>query len=178
MLGVANALVSSIACSGPDDGQDVRRTWGERMSARVGRLVVRGVRFVRRTSCPSPLESEFDTVSRLRFGVPAVAYGSAVNEETGCRRRRVGVDRGRDPPLCPTDILSVASTSNASPRGEPCSTTKVTGRTKVAAICVPRRTRSTRRAGGARRYQGMNRWLSSFSLRALRVLRGCSNRVW
>ena len=127
--------------------------------------------FVRRTSCPSPLESEFDTASRLRLGGPAVAYGSAVNEETGGRRRRVGVDRGRDPPLCTTDILSVASTSNASPRGEPCSTTKVTGRTKVAAICVPR---STRRA---RRYQGMNRWLSSFSLRALRVLRGCSNRV-
>ena len=30
-----------------------------------------------------PLEAEFDTASRLRFGVPAVAYGSAVNEEGG-----------------------------------------------------------------------------------------------
>ena len=54
--------------------------------------------FVRRTSCPSPLEAglevgleveieveveldaEFDTASRFRFGGPAVAYGSAVNE--------------------------------------------------------------------------------------------------
>ena len=35
------------------------------------------------------LESEFDTVSRFRFGGPAVAYGSAVNEENGCKRKTV-----------------------------------------------------------------------------------------
>ncbi|MEY4177618.1 MAG: hypothetical protein RLY70_1192, partial [Planctomycetota bacterium] len=44
------------------------------------------------------LESEFDTASRFRFGGPAVAYGSAVNEESGCKRCRVGFDRG-EPPL-------------------------------------------------------------------------------
>ena len=85
--------------------------------------------FVRRTSCPSPLESgleveleveieveveldaEFDTASRFRLGGPAVAYGSAVNEESGCKRCRVGFNRGK-PPLCTTDILSVARMSN------------------------------------------------------------------
>ena len=46
----------------------------------VSRPAGRGVLFVRRTSCPSPLEAQFDTASRLRFGGPAVAYGSAVNE--------------------------------------------------------------------------------------------------
>ncbi len=50
------------------------------MSAGVGRPVVRGVLFVRRTSCPSPLDAVFATASRLRFGGPAVDYGSAVNE--------------------------------------------------------------------------------------------------
>ena len=35
------------------------------------------------------LESGFDTVSRFRFGGPAVAYGSAVNEENGCKRKTV-----------------------------------------------------------------------------------------
>ena len=63
--------------------------------------------FVRRTSCPSLLETEFDTASRLRFGGPAVAYGSAVNEETGCKLASI-VDSA---PLCTTDILSVASMS-------------------------------------------------------------------
>ena len=49
---------------------------------RVG-LDAANVLFVRRTSCPSPLEADFDTASRLRLGGPAVAYGSAVNEEGG-----------------------------------------------------------------------------------------------
>ncbi|MEY4179493.1 MAG: hypothetical protein RLY70_3067, partial [Planctomycetota bacterium] len=30
--------------------------------------IVANLHFVRRTSCPSPLEAEFDTASRLRFG--------------------------------------------------------------------------------------------------------------
>ena len=38
--------------------------------------------FVRRTSCPSPLEAEFGTALRLWLGGPAVAYGSAVNERS------------------------------------------------------------------------------------------------
>ena len=79
-----------------------------RMEVGLSRPVVRGVLLVRRTSCPSPLEAEFDTASRSRLGGPAVAYGSAVNEEGGFRRRRAGFDRGQ-PPLCTTDILSVAA---------------------------------------------------------------------
>ncbi|MEY4180317.1 MAG: hypothetical protein RLY70_3891, partial [Planctomycetota bacterium] len=60
------------------------------------------------------MEAEFNTDQRLRFGGPAVAYGSAVNEECGCKLCLVGFDRG-EPPLCTTDILSVASMS-ISPR--------------------------------------------------------------
>ena len=51
-----------------------------RANVGVSRPAGRGVLLVRRTSCPSRLEAEFDTASRLRFGGPAVAYGSAVNE--------------------------------------------------------------------------------------------------
>ena len=110
-----------------------------RTNVGLSRPAGRGVLLVRRTSCPSPLEVEFDTASRSRLGGPAVAYGC---------------------------------TFSAWHRFPIRSTTKVTGRTKLAAICVPRSTRSTRRA---RRYQRTKRWMSSFSLRALRVLRGCSN---
>ena len=75
----------------------------------LSRPAGRSVLLVRRTSCPSPLEAVFGTASRLRYGGPAVAYGSAVNEESGCRRCRLGFNCGREPPLCTTDILSVAA---------------------------------------------------------------------
>ncbi len=91
------------------DGQDVRRTWGERMSTRVGWSVVVHPLFVRRISCPSRacrirVHLLLESRSPRRVTERATDKMSVVHGANGCRHE--SADRSWRS-SCTTEEISV-----------------------------------------------------------------------